>query len=696
MIPCELPVEAASKGVWDRLVNSVAARGTPKGGPRPRLDKGFFKDDEGDLCVVNDDASLAAALSCGSVLILASASFTLQPATSVFRDSYDTEHIPPAVEPRLAGGIVASALTELAIAGSHACHRPISLRSDQAGFGLLAIKAAVETAFSAELGEASRRLTAGSCLTARFFAKYGPCGSAAASAHAPVPVESDSEARRFAAAAARDDASLVVTVRASGDREDASLEAVPHSRGWSTATLHDVDVTSTIAHDAQRTGGSASAPKPASGPAADSAAGHHARVAAALFTGHGQPGWHDGAGTAGTLHQRQTRELALLATGRALGAGDVADTSRLACFRPAAVLKASASAVRAPLAGAPAPGAPLSAAARSLLARGPGAVLNGYEGGGGLAAQLRAEHSALCSAARSPGGRTRSSPPRASPSSSVWSPAGVGGGGGVAAGFPGVSDSPFPGPSPGVTPTAPTGKGLLTRALDCDVVVAGVGCSGIGAALTAARSGATVVAIHGRPVVGGNASSEVRLHIVGANVSGGRGVALETEAREGGVCEETRLDQSVANPQWCPEMEDLIFLGKFRELDTMTLLLNCWFDGADVDPTSKAVTTVYATNQITQERFVIACKVLIDTTGDGRAIVEAGAAWTQGREAASLFDEDLAPATADTLTEGTSLAFNGVDMGKPTPFRLPPSFTRRFVASDFEHRAVDRMDYGYW
>jgi len=100
----------------------------------------------------------------------------------------------------------------------------------------------------------------------------------------------------------------------------------------------------------------------------------------------------------------------------------------------------------------------------------------------------------------------------------------------------------FPPAPPGSHPTPPTGKGLLLRKLDCDVVVAGVGSAGIGAALQAARNGAKVVAIHGRPVLGGNASSEVRLAMVGADVGGSRGVALSTEARESGIVDECRQD----------------------------------------------------------------------------------------------------------------------------------------------------------
>jgi len=193
-----------------------------------------------------------------------------------------------------------------------------------------------------------------------------------------------------------------------------------------------------------------------------------------------------------------------------------------------------------------------------------------------------------------------------------------------------------------------------------------------------------VVAIHGRPVLGGNASSEVRLGMAGADRSGNRSVALKTEARESGIVDECRQDQSVANPQYCPEMEDLIFLDKFRAEPNMTLLLNTWMTGVDktsapaVSSVGACISTVYATNQITQEQFVVTCSLVIDATGDGRVVAESEADWTQGREASSTYGESNAPPVADTLTEGTSLAFHAVNMGRPMPFKLPPTFTRRF------------------
>jgi len=66
-----------------------------------------------------------------------------------------------------------------------------------------------------------------------------------------------------------------------------------------------------------------------------------------------------------------------------------------------------------------------------------------------------------------------------------------------------------------------------------DVVVVGGGMTGTAAALSAARHGTEVVLVNDRPVLGGNASSEVRVWVNGAT-----GGANNRYAREGGVMEE--------------------------------------------------------------------------------------------------------------------------------------------------------------
>ncbi len=98
-----------------------------------------------------------------------------------------------------------------------------------------------------------------------------------------------------------------------------------------------------------------------------------------------------------------------------------------------------------------------------------------------------------------------------------------------------------------------------------DIVVAGGGIAGTCAAIAAARHGAKVALVHERSMLGGNASSEVKMHIVGADMSGGR-----PGWREGGLIEEFRLDEAVANPQRSREMWDLLLYDKVKSEPNIT------------------------------------------------------------------------------------------------------------------------------
>ena len=84
------------------------------------------------------------------------------------------------------------------------------------------------------------------------------------------------------------------------------------------------------------------------------------------------------------------------------------------------------------------------------------------------------------------------------------------------------------------------GGGMIEETLEADVFVAGGGSAGTSAAIAAARSGARTVLVNGRPVLGGNSGSEVRLRMVGA--CGGRSGSgpenvMQLECRDGGVVE---------------------------------------------------------------------------------------------------------------------------------------------------------------
>ncbi|MBO5219457.1 MAG: FAD-dependent oxidoreductase, partial [Clostridia bacterium] len=58
--------------------------------------------------------------------------------------------------------------------------------------------------------------------------------------------------------------------------------------------------------------------------------------------------------------------------------------------------------------------------------------------------------------------------------------------------------------------------GFDTVMHEADICVIGAGAAGLYAAVAAARHGAKVALMHDRPVVGGNASSEIRMTMRGA------------------------------------------------------------------------------------------------------------------------------------------------------------------------------------
>ena len=80
---------------------------------------------------------------------------------------------------------------------------------------------------------------------------------------------------------------------------------------------------------------------------------------------------------------------------------------------------------------------------------------------------------------------------------------------------------------------------LNRKKITCDFCVIGGGMAGICAAIAAARGGASVVLMHERPVLGGNASSEIRMWICGANGENNR---------ETGIMEEIALENYYRNP----------------------------------------------------------------------------------------------------------------------------------------------------
>ena len=84
-----------------------------------------------------------------------------------------------------------------------------------------------------------------------------------------------------------------------------------------------------------------------------------------------------------------------------------------------------------------------------------------------------------------------------------------------------------------------------TIRLSADLAIAGGGMAGTCCAITAARAGIRVILIQDRPVLGGNASSEVRLWMLGATSHMGNN---NRWAREGGVVDEILVENLYRNP----------------------------------------------------------------------------------------------------------------------------------------------------
>ncbi|MBI2479379.1 MAG: FAD-dependent oxidoreductase [Planctomycetia bacterium] len=241
--------------------------------------------------------------------------------------------------------------------------------------------------------------------------------------------------------------------------------------------------------------------------------------------------------------------------------------------------------------------------------------------------------------------------------------------------------------------------------LDCDVLVAGGGAAGVPCALAAARSGAKVVLCQDRPVLGGNASSEVRMHIVGANGTGSfdRGCELETEAREGGIIEEIRLETCVRNPQRSASMLDLILYDLCRVEPNLTLLLNTTVVGIEkFAGDDNRIELAIAERPSTEDRFHIRAKVFVDCTGDGRLGVEAGAAFMEGRESREQFGESLAHEAADAFRLGSTILLQARRHEQPMPF-VAPAWVRRFTRDELRLRLYGfpgeeepTHEYGYW
>lgn len=231
---------------------------------------------------------------------------------------------------------------------------------------------------------------------------------------------------------------------------------------------------------------------------------------------------------------------------------------------------------------------------------------------------------------------------------------------------------------------------LRQNKLHTDLAIVGGGMAGVCAALAAARNGAKVVLVQDRSVLGGNASSEVKMHIVGADCHGQR-----PGARETGLIEELRLDDAVTNPYRCYPQWDTMLYAKVKAEPNITLLLDTDCTRCETDPKTGAIRTMYALRNSTEDAYEISAPYFADCSGDSRLALEAGADIQVGRESKDQFGESLAQDKADPHTLGSSILLTGKRHATPQPFRSP-NWTRRFTKADLNYRPIHSYEYGYW
>lgn len=203
-----------------------------------------------------------------------------------------------------------------------------------------------------------------------------------------------------------------------------------------------------------------------------------------------------------------------------------------------------------------------------------------------------------------------------------------------------------------------------------DVTVIGGGIAGICAAVAAARNGMKVSLINDRSVLGGNASSEIRVHI---NGSAYQGNSPSYYAREGGLVEELKLRIFQYNPLYNKKhmtpLSDAALLDMVYGEPDIALFLNTSVYETGME--NGRIGWVDGLQLASERRFRFESGYFIDCSGDGVAAYQAGALYRWGREAQSEFGESLAPETADGCTMGDTILFQTRDMGFRVPFKRP-------------------------
>ena len=279
-----------------------------------------------------------------------------------------------------------------------------------------------------------------------------------------------------------------------------------------------------------------------------------------------------------------------------------------------------------------------------------------------------------------------------------------------------------------------------------DLVVVGGGVAGMSAAVAAARLGLKVALVQDRPVLGGNNSSEVRVHL-GGRINTGKYPRLGDLQKEFGptlegnampaenyaddrklkfvkaepnvslflnhhVCGVQMQGQHIPMTKLLPALQPSAILPKSgpNASSTSDFTPNVTGNSAkcegEMQPLAaneankpegnrlinrdNTIAAVIAKNVLTGEELRFEAPLFADCTGDATLGVLAGAMYTIGRESKTAFGEDLAPQQADDMTMGVSMQWYAKKKDKATTF---PLFE---YGISFNEQTVEKRLKGEW
>ncbi len=231
---------------------------------------------------------------------------------------------------------------------------------------------------------------------------------------------------------------------------------------------------------------------------------------------------------------------------------------------------------------------------------------------------------------------------------------------------------------------------MKTLEKNYDVIVVGGGVSGMCAAISSARGGAKTALIQDRPVLGGNASSEIRMHICGADRHSAR-----ANARETGILEEILLKNKSVNDKdnYSWPVFDMCMWESCHFQENLDLYLNTTFNSVEMNENS--IKSICAKGLTNETYYTFSAPLFIDATGDGMLGALSGAEYMYGREDKATFDEADGLDKADEYTMGNSVMFYAVDTGKPVKF-TKPDWAYTYTEEDLNNRPHDNVSSGYW